>query len=403
MNKEYQIILAGNGANLNRGCDAITRGTIQIIRQESCAAKFVSVDFGNSTEFSLSDPGLTQHSISIARWSTSWFIQNGMRVLKMKNTWFPVLGKYIHNTDVVLAVGGDNYSMDYGSLRVHLALCDFVRAHNKPFIIWAGSLGPFNKRGTEYEKYVAEKLKRVTAILARENTTVEYLASIGIKDNVRRVVDPAFVMNAIPPQNGVIPFEIPANALGINFSSLMARYVTDGNLKDCIHLVAEIAQKLFDTFYRPVVLVPHSFRAPSNDYLFLNKVYKEINGKGFPIFLLPPTLNAAELKFVIGKLACFAGARMHSTIASLSSAVPTLSFSYSIKSVGLNRDIFGHDNYILSPGNITTKAVVEKVGILLEDEKKIRYHLEDQLPMLKEKAYKSGAYLRSILSTGTIY
>jgi len=60
-------------------------------------------------------------------------VQNALRVLKLKKTWFPVLGRYIHEVDAVLALGGDNYSMDYGSLRVHLAYIDYVLARNKPF------------------------------------------------------------------------------------------------------------------------------------------------------------------------------------------------------------------------------------------------------------------------------
>jgi len=203
---------------------------------------------------------------------------------------------------------------------------------SQPFLIWGGSVGPFDRRGPEYEAYVAGKLRCVTAILAREDATVEYLSRIGVSDNVRRVADPAFVMEPVEPQRDAIPFSILAEAIGFNFSSLMARYVTDGDVPACVRLVVETVRKVVEEFDRPIILVPHSQKAPSDDYVFLDQVRQALIAGGVPVYLLPRSLNAAEMKWVIGKLACFAGARMHSIIASFSSAVPTLSFSYSIKS-----------------------------------------------------------------------
>jgi len=366
------------------------------------SAEIISVDHGNTPDLPPIDPDITQHSISVSRWSRTWFMQNTLRVLGIEKTWFPVVGKYIRDVDAVLALGGDNYSMDYGSLRVHLAHIDYAQAKNKPFVIWGGSVGPFDKRGAEYEAYVAGKLRGITAILAREDATVEYLTRIGVSDNVRRVTDPAFVMEPVEPRCEAIPFPIPPEAIGFNFSSLMARYVTDGDVPACIQLVAETVQKLVTEFDRPVILVPHSQKAPSDDYVFLDQVRQILATGGAPVYLLPRALNAAEMKWVIGQLSCFAGARMHSTIASFSSAVPTLSFSYSIKSVGLNRDIFGHETYMLSPKDITPEAVIKKIRVLLQDGQDIQHHLKTRLPEVKEQAFKSGIYLEKILRTGVL-
>src|SRR5690606_541163 len=120
----------------------------------------------------------------VGRYSPTWFVQNMLLTIRYPKTWFPVVGQYINDSDAVLALGGDNYSMDYGSLRVHLAMIDYAVQNNRPFVIWGGSVGPFNKRGPEYEKYVAQKLKKITAIFARESVTIDYLAQIGLTDNI---------------------------------------------------------------------------------------------------------------------------------------------------------------------------------------------------------------------------
>jgi colanic acid/amylovoran biosynthesis protein len=395
--EKHRVLCVGNGSSLNRGCEGITRGTIEIIRRALGPTDIILVDHGNTPDLPPVDPDVIQHSISVSRWSRAWFVQHILRVLGIKKTWFPVLGKYIDDVDAVLALGGDNYSMDYGSLRVHLAHIDYALTRGKPFVIWGGSVGPFDKRGPEYENYVAEKLKDVTAILAREDATVEYLAQLGVRDNVRRVADPAFVMDPVRPPGDVIPFPIPADAIGFNFSALMARYMTEGDIPACIQKVTEIVCAVVDTFGRPVLLVPHSQKPPSDDYLFLNQVRQAFVDEEPPVYLLPRSLNAPEIKWAIGNLACFAGARMHSTVAALSSAVPTLSFSYSIKSVGLNRDMFDHEAYVLSPEEITPESVVKKLDILLRDEEAICHHLESRLPAVREQAFKAGDYLKNIL------
>ena len=63
--------------------------------------------------------------------------------------------------------------------------------------------------------------------------------------------------------------------------------------------------------------------------------------------------NAEQLKWIISKCAAFIGARTHATIAAYSTGVPTLVLGYSIKSVGIARDLFGsEENYVLSYKNI---------------------------------------------------
>jgi colanic acid/amylovoran biosynthesis protein len=57
----------------------------------------------------------------------------------------------------------------------------------------------------------------------------------------------------------------------------------------------------------------------------------------------------------------FAGARTHATLASISTYVPTLSFAYSLKAVGINRDIFGHESYCLSPNDLNPSVVIKKI------------------------------------------
>lgn len=391
------FLFVGNGSYMNRGCEAIARGTTHILRRAFGEAKFISVNFGEVPNANRNNSEIVHHAISIGRYSRTWFVQNTLRAIGMQKTWFPVVGQYIDDADAVLALGGDNYSMDYGSLRAHLAMIDYSAQHNQPFVIWGGSVGPFKKHGAEYEQYVAKKLKKVTAILARESATVDYLAQLGLIDNVHQVADPAFVMEPAEPPAGSIPFEALDGAIGFNFSPLMARYLTGGDVAACTALVVELVQNILDTFDVPVILIPHAQKSISDDFIFLADVAGSFISRGAPVHLLPRTFSAPEIKWVVGKLRCFAGARTHSTIAAISAGVPTLSFSYSIKSIGINRDVFGHEDYVMVPGNFSPKRVSHVVGDLVREDKTIRRHLDEQLPLVKQRAFDAGDYLKAYM------
>jgi polysaccharide pyruvyl transferase WcaK-like protein len=96
-------------------------------------------------------------------------------------------------------------------------------------------------------------------------------------------------------------------------------------------------------------------------------------------------------------MSVFAGARMHSTIASLSCHIPTLNFAYSIKSKGLNKDIYGHTNYCISPEELTSDIAAEKINEMLQESKNIRKHLEQRIPEFEDLAINSGKILHKIL------
>jgi polysaccharide pyruvyl transferase WcaK-like protein len=122
-----------------------------------------------------------------------------------------------------------------------------------------------------------------------------------------------------------------------------------------------------------------------------------VNNKNSNVVLLPPKYNAAETKWIISKMTIFAGARTHSTIASLSSGVPTLSMAYSIKAVGINRDLFGHTHYCIGPKNVNSSTISAKIVDLLENDGIAKRELVDRLPSINRAAMNAGAMLNKVI------
>ncbi|UCD49813.1 MAG: polysaccharide pyruvyl transferase family protein [Phycisphaerales bacterium] len=410
------FILAGNGSYFNRGCEGILRGTVEILRHYFDAPKFVAVTSYKSDEQfrrqrdQESDPAVVHEKMhkSYKTFDPLWFAINGLRIVcphVLRHIVYKDLKPYLPEARAVLALGGDNYSLDYTKGPLWLTkgpvvcteLDELAVSHHKPLIIWGSSVGPFSK-SPSFERYMIEHLRKVH-IFARETATVEYLAGRGLTDNVHRVADPAFVMS---PQEPPERIEIPEGSIGLNLSPLMARFATGGDLERWKDLSAQIINRLTETTDRPLYLIPHVVGGLGNDdHRFLEAVLTRPIDKRDRIALIGPTFNAPQTKWIVSRMAVFAGARMHSTIAALSSCVPTLSFSYSMKSKGVNQDVYGHTDYCLMTDQLTPDVVVQRIAALLQDHSAVRAQLQRQIPVVKQLALKSGELLKTLVPPTT--
>jgi polysaccharide pyruvyl transferase WcaK-like protein len=303
---------------------------------------------------------------------------------------------YIDTSLAVLSVGGDNYSNSYGIPKIFTDLDDIVLENKKPLFLWGASIGPFND-DPQYQNYISQHLKNVTGIFARESVTKKYLDSIDVKDNVHLVADPAFVMEPVKPKITYENFFVDEEAIGFNISPLMARYATGGDIEKWTKIVVSILTRVSKDTDMPIYLIPHVTSPHSDDYSFMKTVLNKIEVKKNDIILIPPRYNAAETKWIISNMTIFAGARTHSTVASLSSCVPTLSFVYSIKGLGINDDIFGHMNYCIESKHINSENVSKKISDILDKSNEIKLGLSEMIPHVRNHAMSAGMHLKNLI------
>jgi len=407
MNEDRPLfILAGNGPYENRGCEAIVHGTTKILRNHFHNPTFLSVSDLQNTELEEQcsvekDDAITHKKMNTEQYSQKKSVlQKIISIIDKKKNKYLLCNEMVSHIDdalAVLSVGGDNYSLDYGIPKVFTDLDDFVLDKKRPLILWGASVGPFD-RLPKYEKYMIRHLRTVTAIFARESVTVNYLSKIGITENVYQVADPAFVMDPIEPHDENKKLIIKKSAIGLNLSPLMARYVTGGDLPKWERIAVDIVKTIAEKTHRPMYLIPHVTIPGSNDFTFLEKVWNLMDSQiKSDITLIPPDYNAAETKWIISNMSLFAGARTHSTIAALSSCVPTISFAYSIKAKGINRDIFGHEEYCLDPVQLTPEIVTSRIGSMLDGTDDIKKEITEKIPFIQKSAMNAGNYLQEIV------
>lgn len=406
--KSPLFILAGNGPYDNRGCEAIVRGTVKILRHYYENPSFLCIShFRNDKQFKKQraeefDSSITHNQTNLPKeiWTTQGLLNKIREFVSPETTkkdyMYKAMLPYIWDAKSVLSIGGDNYSLDYSIPKRFTDLDDIVIEKGKPMIIWGASVGPFSKN-PDYEKYMIKHLRNITAIFARESATIEYLNEKGVIDNVYRVADPAFLMDPIKPKENEL--EIEERSIGINLSPLLSRYVTGGNIGEWTEIAAKLISRISESTSRKIYLIPHVTNPDNfeNDHAFLKNVVIKANCEKNSIFLIPPIYNAAETKWIIGQMEIFVGARTHSTIAALSSYVPTLCFAYSIKAQGINKDIFGDESYCLNPKELKPETIIEKIQYMSDNSSIIKKNLRTKIPGIQEMALLAGKYLQEVI------
>ena len=409
------LIVHGGPYIENRGCEAILRGTLEILRHEfgSAARATVSVDASpqvvatqNASE---SDPSVSSFAMAGGgpRWSADWWMGQFNR--RFGTSFYPhfrVLKKPAKSAAVALQIGGDHYTLDYGQPLGFMAMDRYLQTLGLPVVIWGASIGPFDA-DPAFAPRIFDHLRTLSAVFVRESDSYNYLCANGVTDNVHLMADPAFVMQPVEPTIGKIGFDLPQGAIGINLSPMVAFYRgqrnSEVNLKEWLGYCVELIQAAA-TLGHPILLIPHvSSPDPGNDdFALLHTLCKEVSATvKVPVQVLPHGLSAAELKWVIARCAVFAGARTHSTIAALSSHVPTFSIGYSLKAKGINRDIFGHLDHCVHVADLTVEKFTEGLQYLLANEAALRTHLQVRIPELQARAFGAGGVLRDIVSRGS--
>ena len=259
----------------------------------------------------------------------------------------------LRSLDAVLDIsGGDSFSDLYGAERFAAVAMPKLLALELglPLLLAPQTYGPF--REVAHRAQAASILRRARGVWARDPRSFEVVRSLlgGHFDPQRHRsgVDVAFGLPARPPsdaelRDGLAKRRERAGLLvGLNVSGLLyhaspKEAAAYGLQCDYRALVQELMQTLLAIPEAELLLVPH-VRSPGRDCdeKACADVHRTLGpGDAERVLLLPATLEADEVKWVIGHTDWFCGARMHACIAALSQGVPTAALAYSDKTLGV--------------------------------------------------------------------
>lgn len=402
-----RFLFVGNAPYRNRGCEAIVRGTMEILSStfgpdlrvqsgvmaspETVAAQGAAETDRRVESFSVSQTG--------PRGSRKWWLsQANSRLGTGFQHHVHDLDGHLEGVSAALEIGGDNYSLDYAGPLPYVAVDRYLQQREIPVVLWGASVGPFD-RDEKLAPRMFEHLRRLDGIFVREPRTLRYLQGHGVEQNVRMVADPAFAMTPAAPEESTRAL-VREGAVGINLSPLLARFGGASDLEAWRKRAGDLVIAVAERVRRPILLVPH-VGAPNpadDDFAFLRGVRELVLDRvKVPVDIVPDGLGAAQSKWLIGRCSAFAGARTHATIAALSSCVPTLSLSYSVKALGINEDLFGHVEFCLPANALDPDSFVDGIARILREETSIRDHLRQEVPKARERAMRAGPLLRDLL------
>lgn len=261
---------------------------------------------------------------------------------------------------VVDFTDGDSFSDIYGMKRFLDRSIDKITVLklNKKLLLGPQTYGPF--KSSICEK-MAKYIFKNSIVYSRDEESALLVESL-IKIKPKVVTDVAMVL---PIDKNVKKFKGDKVLIGINVSSLLYNggYTKNnqfGLKVDYKKYIDELIVYLKENDY-DVILIPHviSEKADYDNVENDLKVCKEISNR-FTLKYDEEFYQYAtpiQLKGIIAQTDCFIGARMHSTIASFSSGVPTIPFAYSKKFKGL----FGalNYNYTVDGRELNTQQALE--------------------------------------------
>lgn len=286
------------------------------------------------------------------------------------------LFKYADEDTLALSIGGDNYCYD-GLPEVMDIINNKLKQKKARTALIGCSIEPdLLKKQT-----LVNELSKYDFITARESVTCEALLNSQVKTSVYLIPDTAFMLKS---KDVTLPEGfVQGNTVGINISPLICEYSETNNI--IINAYVELIKHIICNTDMQIALIPHVVWEKNNDNYTIDEIYREFKNSDRVIRI--EDCSAIELKGYISRCRFFVGARTHATIAAYSSGVPTLVVGYSVKSCGIDKDLFGEENsFLISVKNIRTEnALVNEFNRLIDNENKIKNRLKNYLPLYTKR------------------
>lgn len=259
--------------------------------------------------------------------STKQVLKHPLRLIKTK---------VFQNCDIIFNLcAGDGFTDIYGKYRTfsesYMVIMGYMKGYE--MILAPQTIGPFSNI---FCRIVAKQMMNCCRyIFVRDRMSYDLCCELGQKLKTREVIDVALAL----PFTEVKLCDL--DNVGINVSGLLYndkknRFSLTINYK---HLVHEIVEELIALGYK-VHLISHviiSNGMGEDDFSACESVHKS-----YPNTILVKKFESPiEVKSYIAGLDLFIGARMHATIAAISSGVPVIPIAYSRKVNGL----YGNLNY----------------------------------------------------------
>lgn len=384
----------------NRGCEAITRGTIAILNglSESIIAYSNNLELDKKLGLSelLDLRAMNSYSsksivLKVVYALKRIFQRNNQarRIYKAGHMYEHAM-KEINSGDVVLSTGGDMLCYENNEI---IYINNYLSKKHIKTILWGCSIG--------YDNLTPEKidtLKKFSFITVRESLTKQMLVEKLGLDKVELYPDPAFVLK---PQKCILPdYMYKKKICGINLSNFVGQDIGFDTIfgKNLLQLIHHI---LSDTDLE-IVLIPHVFWQGQDDRIVCNALYDKFKETERIHLFNSENMNYCEIRYAVSKCHFFIGTRTHAMISAYSMCVPALALGYSVKARGIAKDLGMPNELVVDYKSIKYHdELVTAFKYMYDNEDAIRKHLEDIILDYSAKAFEARSVVERLCTDNT--
>lgn len=396
-----KILIVINAAKYNMGSNMLLRGIAEIVKELD--TDFIAISSADISEKETLDiPFVNKYIPRSYKWTKNYFVRKIFAIInklfgqihiieKIKNY---SLYKKFKNFDLIILVAADNYDYTKGKNSLDEMIVYVSKLNNRPKII----LYDFSIDKGKITKYLESSIKKVDCLTARDSLSFENLNFLKETENkLFLTADPAFIVKSEKVEIRNIDFN--RNFVGLNISSLILGNEKKERYNNVLNSYYNLIEQILSYKDLDILLIPHVMK--QQDLKGLKILYEKYKNTERVFLINNEDLTGPQLKYIISKCRFFIGARTHATIAAYSSCVPTLVLGYSIKSLGIARDLFGtYENYVVKLNDISKNKnlLAESFRWIYENEENIRKHLVSIMPKYIENASSVGKIIKDLLN-----
>lgn len=387
--KTYTVgILGAPLCNYNMGCVALTYSLItmleKISREEKCSFYYYVFEHEQIDELiqnaeeklGIIDRIKSIRVTSLYTWPSS--LKHPCKTI------FALRNLSNCNIFIDLTVG-DSFTDIYGrgqflgATRVKL----LVSYMKKPLILGPQTYGPFLDK--DNERVAIKAIESAQIIISRDKLSKDYIQTISDRD-VYSTTDLAFQLPFCSSKKNCGRIKV-----GLNVSGLLVKNkteMTDLKIKlntDYEHFIDTIIENLMSDDKYELYFIPHVGWDALEQMI---KKYPKVK-------YFNPFLDPVSAKNCISEMDIFIGARMHATIAAISSGVAVIPTAYSRKFRGVFENI-GYD-YIIDLENLPTEEAIQRTMTYILEYKKLEKQVNKCMQIIEKYNRMNFELFRGII------
>ncbi|WP_419741921.1 polysaccharide pyruvyl transferase family protein [Paraclostridium dentum] len=409
------VIAGGTLTSANKGCNALTRGTITSLVDKY--GDIIDIKLLNYSTDKKSERfvKINEKSIKVVEIPAGgyqglyFFLKTSIRCITGSKIYNSIIGNQrdileaIENADIILDISeGDSFSDIYGLKRflIHSNIKESVIKLKKPLVLLPQTLGPYKSK---LVKMRARKIMNKSKFtFARDKISYDVaINDLKVDKNKLKVIpDMAFYMQ---PDKQDILKDLGITKckndiyFGLNVSGLLysGGYTKDNmfgfktNYKNLIQQIINWIMK--EDKNTKIILVPHVIvkdGGVEDDTNACNIIYNEFS-QIYPdrIFFVSRDYHEHELKKIISECDFFIGGRMHACIAGISTNVPTMPTAYSRKFIGI-WDGFELGQFVADPREHSEENIMEILKNSYKNREIIKSTLQEKNKNIKSEIRK---------------